>query len=249
MIIRSAAFGGFPSGFSNLLRRFLDMELKRIGRNMIRRRTHVSVRAGGNRSEKDPGLSDVNRGRFAVVVELVSLLLLSASFSCGVPALCRSTTPSDLLIDKLADSGINCAGTAIPARDSLTRLGTSAFDCLIPSIDDNRKACPCFQNQTSSATTVGEVCLEIISAQVERYSYVKSGPRYLTAQNVVKWWSQNRDNTLIELQVLALKWTIEQIQKDKQYMHLREHHLAELSEVLDQLVRLEPERPSPQQDH
>ncbi len=55
---------------------------------------------------------------------------------------------------------------ATEAQSKLKRLGVGAFPLLVRNVDYQRAACPCFQKATIYPTTIGEVCLDIISIQV-----------------------------------------------------------------------------------
>ncbi len=166
-------------------------------------------------------------------------------------ASCQTRTFSDFRPDRPQDLVNLLADTtsqfnppaAVLAYDKLISMGTAVFPALIASLPDRRPACPCFQADTSTRTTVGDACLNIIVWQVEWYSYNKSGPSYLTRDNIAAWWQSHQQKTLPELQIEAIEWTIARVEADDAYRWRREqeagfHTLTEMKASLRALKRM-----------
>ena len=167
---------------------------------------------------------------------IFSLALLVGIASGCVDTLAE-TNDLQTLVDRLADAGKGYRPPdAVKAHAKLKEAGTNAFPILVRNSRDMRPACPCFQKDTSDGPTVGETCLDIISMQVERYSYRgKVYPEYLTAGNVAKWWEKNSGRSLQQLQIGAIEWAIAEVESNNDYQTLRKDGLPELKMCLAEL--------------
>lgn len=153
----------------------------------------------------------------------------------------HADSPCDL-INLLADTtGFYNPPAAVLAHEKLLSMGTAAFPALVGRVEDGRPACRCFQEQTTSRTTVGDVCFGIIAIQVERYSRLgKVYPGCLTKRDVANWWHKRESLTLRELQIESLEWTIRVLQTDEAYRDLREEQVGAeaLSKMKESLATL-----------
>lgn len=171
---------------------------------------------------------------------VVRSVLVAALFSRALATPTRAGDPDakalQMLVDRLADSG-NGFDTpeAVAASRILDKFGTKAFPVLIENLDDQRPACRCFQQDTSTPTTVGAACMGIMRGQVEKYTYLgKAFPRYLHGKDLKSWWQENNQKDLLQLQVEAIEWSIKEIETNESYKRLQSH-LPKLSKSLKEL--------------
>jgi hypothetical protein len=164
----------------------------------------------------------------------IVLILAGFAFSCA-------TTPNtgdlQILVNRLTGDGKEYAPPeAVEAQTRLKQLGTLAFPVLVSNVHDKRPACRCFSGDTSGRATVGDACLDIMSMQVEKYSYRgKAYPAYLTPDSVESWWRDRKGKPLVALQIEAIEWTIAEIETNEHYGFLRKNGLPWLKADLHKL--------------
>jgi hypothetical protein len=148
------------------------------------------------------------------------------------------------------------------ARKKLIALGKDAFPALIEHVQDKGYSRP-ISTAILRGLSVGEVCFMIIEGQVDLagiryksrdgsdgYHYVHRGyfsqyckKAWYTRDGLRKWWKDNKNRSLKEMQIEALKWAIARERrigfpgkKD------REHYLDPLLEELNRLTKKEPKK-------
>jgi hypothetical protein len=178
---------------------------------------------------------------------------LDIELDCNEVPKQHSENNQQVLIDKLATTGNgNTEEKALKAHSELLELGINAFDTLVANINDSRPSYDNFSGDVirRTPTTVGEVCFDIISIQIERYSYHKSLPNYfdhfngqctddgINRKNIAQWWAKNKDKTLKELQIDAVEGTILKLKAEEKPSEFDKKRIEYLSSKLAELKKL-----------
>ncbi len=146
------------------------------------------------------------------------------------------TDNADELIGYLVKEGnAYCTPQAKKARVKLEYLGVDVFPELVDNVHDARPAWPCLQQETINETTVGDVCFELVRWQVQKSFYTKMGPHFLTKESLEDWWAERRGRSLLELQVEALEWAIQEVKTNAAYGRYPEDWLERMESKLRQL--------------
>jgi hypothetical protein len=124
------------------------------------------------------------------------------------------------------------------AYHSLSRLGLSGFDEFVTCVDDSRRVWPELTQQIEGPTTLGHVCVELITIHVDALYLKKEGLNFVTASNARDWWRLRRAASLPDLQIEALAWYREQriAETESATIHpIRRRHLVD--EAIPDLTR------------
>jgi hypothetical protein len=172
---------------------------------------------------------------------MMKIHIVMVMFLVGIISGCvttQETSELQILVERLVDTGKShdTPPEAVKAHAKLKQLGISAYPVLVLNVHDKRPACLCFSGDIMGQATVGETCLDIISMQVEKYSYRgKAYPSYLTPDSIEPWWRDSKGKSLVELQIEALQWTIAQLETNKNYAWLKKNGTPQLNADLRRL--------------
>jgi hypothetical protein len=137
------------------------------------------------------------------------------------------------------------------AWDQLVQKGLDAFPSLIGHLDDKRYCTSAEFDDWWSNFTVGNICLQILTKNIEPWGRFMKGARgptdvrpsyadyhLATTDAARRWYAAHKGTSLREIQVEALEWTIDQESKrirPRNKQDVDKQDLAHLRELLAKL--------------
>ena len=146
---------------------------------------------------------------------VIVIMLVLVALPLGCSSKRSNSTSASALISRLARVSSQDKGDgAIEAYKKLKEMGVEAFDELVNHAHDKQLAWPCFQEQTTNATTVGNVCFSLIKGAL--YGATPKVLRVSIFDDVTleAWWTQRRGRTLVDLRIDACEYVVARIKRD-----------------------------------
>ena len=144
------------------------------------------------------------------------------------------------------------------AYRDLNSLGVSAFPYLIKHFDDKRYGLTADAGPMDKNFTVGELCYYIVELQIQPdkgWTVGKGDPRFRKFRPhfpgqiklrdktaAMSWLEQNKDKSLVEIQIAVTEWTI--AEEEKVASEYTEEEKAALAKRLNDLRRTNKPLPS-----